>query len=127
MQDTRPVFLELWRIRLPASGYVSILHRISGVLMVLSIPFAAWLFEHALSGPAGFEQAAAVLGSWPARLILLLLTWSLLHHLFAGIRFLLLDLHIGLDRATARHSAVTAIAAGVIATLLVLALGGGVQ
>lgn len=127
MQTTRPVFLELWRIRLPASGYVSILHRISGVLMVLTIPVAAWLLERALSGPQGFEQTAAVLSSWPARLALLLLTWSLLHHIFAGIRFLLLDVHIGLDRRIARQSALTAIAAGIAATLVVIFLTGGAQ
>lgn len=126
-QTTRPVFLELWRIRLPASGYVSILHRISGVLMVLAIPAGAWLLERALSGPEGFDQAAAALASAPAKAVLLLLTWSLLHHLFAGIRFLLLDLGIGLDRAAARQSAWTAIVAGIVATGLILALAGGAR
>lgn len=126
MQTKRPVFLQLWRIRLPASGYVSILHRISGVLMVLAIPGGAWLLHRALSGPAGFDAAASILGSWPARLLLLILTWALLHHLFAGIRFLLLDFGFGVDRTPARQSAIAAIAAGLIATLLVVALGGSV-
>jgi succinate dehydrogenase / fumarate reductase, cytochrome b subunit len=58
MQSNRPVFLDLWRIKLPATGIVSILHRISGVLMVLAIPAAAILLSEALSGPEGFAAVA---------------------------------------------------------------------
>ncbi len=121
MQSTRPVFLALWQIKLPATGYISILHRISGVLMVLSIPVAAFLFEQALSGPVGFAATAAFLDHLLVRLILLVLAWSLLHHLFAGIRYLILDLGLGLDREVARQSAWTAM----IAAVVVLVVGGG--
>lgn len=122
MQSNRPVFLDLWRIKLPATGIVSILHRISGVLMVLAIPAAAVLLHLALSGPKGFEAAAGFLGNGLVRLALLVLAWSLLHHLFAGLRYLLLDLGIGLDRAVARQSAWTTI----LSALAVLAIGLGV-
>jgi succinate dehydrogenase / fumarate reductase cytochrome b subunit len=126
MQATRPVFLDLRQIRLPITGIVSILHRVSGILMVLAIPAAAILLHEALSGPAGFAAAGTFLGSWPIRLALLVLTWSLLHHLFAGIRFLLLDLGCGLGLDAARTSAFAAIVAGAVTTLAVLALGFGV-
>ncbi len=121
MQTTRPVFLDLWRIKLPIAGVVSILHRISGVLMVLTIPLAAILFHQALSGPEGFAAAAGILDFWLVKLILLVLAWSLLHHLFAGIRFLLLDLGLGLDRSAARRSAMIAL----VAAMVVLVIGGG--
>jgi succinate dehydrogenase / fumarate reductase, cytochrome b subunit len=119
MHTTRPVFLDLWRISLPATGYVSILHRVSGVLMVLSIPICAYLFDKAVSGPEGFAAVAAFFDNWFMRLVLLALTWSLLHHLFAGIRYLLLDLHVGLDRTYSRLGAWIVI----IAALSVLAIG----
>jgi succinate dehydrogenase / fumarate reductase, cytochrome b subunit len=122
MQSNRPVFLDLWRIKLPATGIVSILHRISGVLMVLAIPAAAILLSEALSGPEGFAAAARLIASWPVRLALLVLAWSLLHHLFAGVRYLLLDLGIGLERPAARQSAWTAM----IAAVAVLVIGLGV-
>lgn len=122
MQTTRPVFLDLWRIKLPATGIVSILHRISGVLMVLAIPGAAILLHQALSGPQGFATAASFLSSWPVRLALLVLAWGLLHHLFAGVRYLLLDLGLGLERDAARQSAWTA----TIAAMAVLVIGLGV-
>jgi succinate dehydrogenase / fumarate reductase cytochrome b subunit len=122
MQSNRPVFLDLRRIKLPATGIVSILHRISGVLMVLAIPAAAILLHLALSGPEGFQAAAGFLGNGLVRLALLVLAWSLLHHLFAGLRYLLLDLGIGLDRAVARQSAWTTI----LSALAVLVIGLGV-
>jgi succinate dehydrogenase / fumarate reductase cytochrome b subunit len=115
------VFLDLWRIKLPISGVVSILHRISGVLMVLSIPIAAILFHLALSGPNGFETVSHILGSLWIKPLLILLAWSLLHHLFAGIRYLLLDLGLGLERPVARRSAWIVVAVA----LSVLVIGGG--
>ena len=122
MKPKRPVFLELWRIKLPAMGMVSILHRVSGVLLVLTIPLFAHLFHESLEGPEGFAAATATLTSLPMRLVLLVLGWSLLHHLFAGIRYLALDLGLGLEREAARASAKTVIAAA----LVVLVIGGGV-
>jgi succinate dehydrogenase / fumarate reductase cytochrome b subunit len=119
--NRRPVFLDPWRIRLPITGWVSILHRISGVLLVLSIPYAAYLLDLSLQGPDGFAAAGATLGSPFAKLVLLLLAWSLVHHLLAGLRFLLLDLGLGIDRPAARRSAGIAIVAAVAVTLI----GGG--
>ncbi|MBK5966948.1 succinate dehydrogenase, cytochrome b556 subunit [Thiocystis minor] len=124
MPTTRPVFLELWRIHLPIPGFVSILHRLSGILMVLAIPVAAILFEQALSGPDGFAATAAVLDAWPVRLVLLLLLWSLLHHLLAGLRHLLMDLDIGLDRPVARRNSWIVLIAALVLPVLLLALGG---
>ncbi len=118
MNPKRPVFLELWRIKLPAMGLVSILHRLSGVLLVLAIPMFAHLFHQSLTGPEGFAATTATLASLPMRLVLLLLAWSYLHHLFAGIRYLALDLGLGLEREAARRSAQVVI--GVALAVLVL-------
>lgn len=121
MQTKRPVFLELWRIKLPVPGILSILHRVSGVWMVLALPFAAILFHQALSGPEGFAAVAATLDNWLVKLILVVLAWGILHHLFAGIRYLLLDLGMGVDRLPARRSAWIVM----IAAVAVLVIGGG--
>lgn len=119
MQTTRPVFLDLRKIRLPFSGYVSILHRISGYLLAAALPVAAYLLDLALSGPAGFAATAAFLAHPLVKLVLVGLTWSLLHHLFAGIRYLVLDLGIGLDRKPANRSALVAIIAALVAVALI--------
>ncbi|NKN33708.1 succinate dehydrogenase, cytochrome b556 subunit [Marichromatium bheemlicum] len=124
MHITRPVFLDLWRIKLPIPAFVSILHRISGVLMILAIPVAAFLFDRALSGPEGFAFVAALFDTWFVKVALGLMIWSLLHHLVAGIRFLVLDLGVGLDRPVARATAWTALLAALAALAAVIALGG---
>jgi succinate dehydrogenase / fumarate reductase cytochrome b subunit len=118
MKPKRPVFLDLWRIKLPAMGLASILHRVSGILMVLSIPVFAYLFRQSLDGSQGFAAASASLTSWPMRLMLLVLAWSLLHHLFAGVRYLTLDLGLGLEREAARRSAQMVIGAAVAVLVL---------
>ncbi|MGD2020201.1 MAG: succinate dehydrogenase, cytochrome b556 subunit [Thiohalocapsa sp.] len=119
MTTSRPVFLELWRIHLPVPAVVSILHRISGVLMVLSIPVFAWLFAQALASPAGFAASAAFLGHPLVQVGLLVMAWALLHHLIAGIRYLVIDLGIGVDRPTARATAWTALTAALALTVVV--------
>ena len=118
MKPKRPVFLEPWRIKLPAMGLASILHRVSGILMVLAIPLGAHLLHRSLASPEGFAATAATLSAWPMRLLLVGLAWALLHHLFAGIRYLALDFNIGLGRESARRSAQVVIAGAVAALVL---------
>lgn len=113
----RPVFLDLRRLHFPPQAIASIAHRLTGVLMILAILPATWLFALSLSGPAGFARAGEVLTGLPARLAGLLLALALAHHLFAGIRYLLLDLDIGINRVTARRSALLVMGIGVIAGL----------
>ena len=115
-RSQRPVFLTPWRIHLPLPGLVSIVHRISGAALILALPFGIWLLGLSLSGPDGFAQARELLASGGARGVLVLLLLGLFHHLFAGIRFLLLDLHWGLPLPRARRTAWMVLGA---------ALGGG--
>ncbi len=117
--NQRPVYLNLMQIRLPVPGVMSIGHRISGVAMILSIPYFVYLFGLSLSGPEGFAAAQASMQGIPVRLLLFLLAWGLMHHLLAGIRYLLLDVDVGVEKEPARASAwAVMIAAPVITALL---------
>ncbi len=118
--DNRPVFLDLTRIRMPLSAIVSILHRLSGLLLILVIPFVLCLLEQSLSGADGYERAMSL--STPAMLLGFFVLLGLFHHLFSGIRFLLIDLDIGLARDRARLTALCVLIAGITATLLTLAM-----
>jgi succinate dehydrogenase / fumarate reductase cytochrome b subunit len=100
-----PKFLNLLVIKLPPSGIVSIAHRVSGVLMFVSIPVIAYLFALSLESQQGFQQVRAWLASPPALVLTVLLVWSFSHHLLAGIRHLLLDIDVGVERSQARASA----------------------
>ncbi len=116
----RPKHLDLRVIRLPVTGVASILHRLSGLLLVLATPILIGLLALSLESPAGFDAARALLGSTPAGAVLVLLGWALGHHLFAGIRYLLLDIDIGVERTAARGGAWFVTGGGVAVGLLTL-------
>lgn len=116
----RPVYLDLLSIRQPLPAIVSILHRISGaVLFLVGIPFVLWMTQRALASPQGWEAMRAALGHPFAKLVLLVLAWAYLHHFIAGLRHLVMDLHIGMTLKSARTSAAVTM---VIALLLTLAV-----
>lgn len=116
----RPRFLNLLRIRMPVGAITSIAHRLSGILLFLCIPLAAFLLELSLRGADGFDQAARMLASVPLRIVLLILAWALAHHLLAGVRFLLIDMDVGVDKPTARASALAVNLAAPLLALLML-------
>lgn len=121
--SNRPVYLNLLKIKLPIAGFMSILHRLSGVLMFLSIPPLIYLLALSLENAQGFDQAAAILGHPLVMLIQIVLIWSLMHHLLAGIRFLLIDIHIGVDKPHYRTTAwIVTLASPVLALIIVLGL-----
>ena len=101
---TRPKHLNLFQIRLPLPGVVSILHRVSGAGLFVMLPFLLCLLQQSLQSPESHANAAAVLAHPLAKLLLLGVLWAFLHHFCAGIRFLLLDMHKGLELETARMS-----------------------
>ena len=105
VRKQRPKHLALNQIRLPLPGIVSILHRISGVGIFLMLPFLLYLLDRSLGSPETFETFAAVVDNWFIKLVLFGLLWAYLHHFCAGIRFLLLDLHKGIELEPARQSA----------------------
>lgn len=104
-QQKRPKFLNLFQIHLPVTGVVSILHRISGALLFLAIPVLIYVFDRSLDGEAGFRAAYAAFSTPLVKFILTLLAWAMLHHLFAGIRFLLMDVALGTQLRIARTTA----------------------
>lgn len=117
---SRPVYLNLVRIRLPLPGLVSILHRASGAaLFLLGIPLALFALQTSLESADGFASLERIYANPLCKLVLVGLLWSYLHHFFAGIRYLLLDLHVGDDLRPARQSSVAVLAAGVLLTLII--------
>jgi len=118
--DTRPKFLNLLAIRQPIGAVTSILHRLTGVLLFLLLPVAAWLLELSLRDPAGYARAGAWLEGAAGQALLVILAWIVFHHLFAGIRFLLLDLDPGMKLTSARRMAWVATLAAPLAALLLV-------
>ena len=115
----RPKYYDLNLLNLPLSALVSILHRITGMVMFLfMIPLSLYLLQATLKSESGFNFWSNVLNFPVAKVILLGFVWAFLHHFFAGLRYLLLDLHIGVDKAAARTSSIWVLILGVVATVL---------
>ncbi len=114
----RPKNLDLTTIQLPLAGKVSILHRVSGAGMFICFPLLLWLFSASLSSPESFATFKSIASMLPVKVVLAGLLWAFIHHFCAGIRFLLLDLHIGIEKEEARKSAVAVLAVSIPLTLV---------
>jgi succinate dehydrogenase cytochrome b subunit len=115
---TRPKYYDLNLAHLPPPGLVSILHRISGAALFFPIlPLLVYFLHTSLGTEAGFARWQQFFAYPLVKLILIACAWAYAHHFFAGIRYLLLDVHIGIDKQPARSSAVVVLALGVVGAL----------
>lgn len=114
----RPVYLNLLKIRQPIGAIVSILHRVTGVLLVLLLVPALYAFDLSLRGPTDYQRVTEVLSTAGGRLASLLVLWLFVQHFYSGLRLLLLDLNIGVRIDVARRSAWLTLAASVVTIVL---------
>jgi succinate dehydrogenase / fumarate reductase cytochrome b subunit len=121
-------FTDLPGYRLPAAGVVSILHRISGVVMFMLMPFIIWMFDKSISSElsfakftSAFNQGLGIFPGWFIKLVVLALIWAYLHHFIAGLRHLWMDVsHGAVTKDFGRQTAVFTL---VVSVLLTLVLG----
>lgn len=114
--------------RMPLAAIVSILHRISGAIMFLLLPFILWMFDKSLTSEISFDAFTAAfragIGFVPGgvvKLVVLALIWAYLHHFIAGLRHLWMDIsHAAVNKEFGRKSALTTL---VISVALTLVLG----
>lgn len=114
-------FTDLTTYRLPPAGWVSILHRISGLLMFLLMPFIVWMFDNSVTSEISYDTFTSVFSSgvgfvpgWFVKLVTLAIIWAYLHHLIAGLRHLYMD---------ATHSVTKSFGTSSAYVVLVLSLG----
>lgn len=103
-RDGRPIYLNLVKIKLPISGVISIMHRVFGLVMSLSIPLFTYLFGLSLQSKEGYNEAISLLSSDLLSPIFAMLIWAFVHHFVAGIRYLLIDVEIGVSKVAAIQS-----------------------
>lgn len=116
----RPKYYDLSLAHLPPGGLASILHRISGALLFFpGLPLLLWFLQSALGSEEGFRRFAGFYAHPFVKLVLLVFVWAYAHHFFAGIRYLFLDMHIGIARSPERKSAIAVMVLGVLATIAV--------
>ena len=116
----RPKYYDLNLAHLPPPGLVSIFHRVSGALLFFPvIPALLYLMQATLGSEAGWLRWREVFAEPAVKAVLLAFVWLYAHHFFAGIRYLLLDLHVGIAKDAARASAKLVLALGFAATLAI--------
>jgi len=110
--------------RLPPAGIVSILHRISGAMMFLLLPFVIWLFDTSVTSEISYERftSAFIAGigfvpGWFVKLTVLALIWGYLHHFIAGVRHLWMDATHSVTKEQGHNSAIVTLGLSVVLTL----------
>jgi succinate dehydrogenase / fumarate reductase cytochrome b subunit len=114
--------------RLPLAGVVSILHRVSGGLMFILLPFVIWLFDVSLSSEVSYERFTSAFAAgigfvpgWGIKIVVLALIWAYLHHAIAGLRHLWMDVTHSVTKEQGRSSAIATLA---LSLFLTVGLGG---
>ncbi|MBT0571620.1 succinate dehydrogenase, cytochrome b556 subunit [Curvibacter sp. CHRR-16] len=118
--------------RFPAASIVSILHRISGVIMFALLPFIIWMFDTSVSSEISFMRFTSLFAAgvgfvpgWFFKLVALAIIWAYLHHLIAGLRHLYMDATHSVSKEFGRSSAIVVLASSLLLTaLLALKLFG---
>ena len=119
-------FKDLTTYRMTAAAWTSILHRASGAIMFLLLPLVIWLFDTSVSSEVSFARFTSAFSSgigfipgWFLKLVTLALIWGYLHHMFAGIRHVIMDVdHHAVNNKFGRASGLTVITLGIVLTLL---------
>ena len=117
---------DLRTYRLPPAGIVSILHRVSGVLMFLLLPFVIWMFDSSISSEYSFARFKAAFNTglgfapcWFMKLVAPALIWAYLHHFIAGLRHLWMDVsHAAVSKEFGRSSAIVTLAISILLTIV---------
>lgn len=105
IKNNRPIFLDLTRIHLPITAVVSFAHRTAGIILFLGVPFAIYLLDLSLRDQRGFDEVRDLLDHVPGKAAIIVILWALTHHSLAGVRMLLIDIGIGVEKGKARRSA----------------------
>jgi len=115
---------QILQYRLPPAGIVSILHRVSGALMFLLLPFIVWLLDVSLSSEISYERFTAAFSAgigvapgWFIKLVALALIWAYLHHFIAGVRHLWMDMTHSVTREQGHSSAIVTLITSVVLTI----------
>jgi succinate dehydrogenase / fumarate reductase, cytochrome b subunit len=104
--------------RLPLAGRVSILHRVSGALLFVFLPFLLYLFDQSLTSELSFEVFKLFLSNILIKLITLVLAWAFLFHFCAGIRHLLMDTnHDAVSKESGKRTSIVVFAVSSVLTI----------
>lgn len=120
VNSQRPVNLDIRTIKLPITAYASILHRISGVILFVSLVIALFFLDRSLSGPAGFAEVKVWMSSFFVKFIVWGMLSALIYHFVAGVRHLIMDIGYGETLESGRLGAKVVL---IISVILIIVAG----
>lgn len=118
----RPKYLNLLQIRMPLPAIVSIMHRMSGAVLFLALPLMLWWLQQSLTSGRTFAEFQTLYSHPLVKLVMIGLLWGYMHHLCAGIRHVVMDLHYGLELKTVRLTSMLVLAISIALTAIIGAL-----
>jgi succinate dehydrogenase / fumarate reductase cytochrome b subunit len=118
MNKKRPKHLALHLIKLPLPGFVSILHRASGLALFLALPLLLWMLQYSLRSIETYSELMELLAQPLTKLVLLSFLWAFLHHFCAGLRYLAIDMHLVSNLARARNTSRAVMFVSLVLTVL---------
>ena len=122
LHQPKPKFMDLLVLgpKMSITAKVSIFHRVSGLLLFIAIPFILHLFHKTLTEPSFYNAFYSISTCYAAKIFYLVIMWAFIHHMLAGIRFLFLDVHIGIDKDKAKLTAKIVL---VLSSMITIGLG----
>ena len=121
MKENRPVNLDLAKIKFPVTAITSIIHRITGILLFLALPFLIWMLEQSISGESSFYDLLSCLNQPFTRFVCWVICVVAGYHVLAGIRHILMD--IGVLRVTLRCGSISSWVVIVLAVAFAIFVG----
>lgn len=122
MNKARPMYLNLLQIRLPLPAIVSVMHRVSGAVLFLALPLMLWWLQQSLTSGRTFAEFQTLFSNSLVKLVMVGLLWGYLHHLCAGIRHVVMDMHYGLELKTVRLTGTLVLSISITLTVVIGAL-----
>jgi succinate dehydrogenase / fumarate reductase cytochrome b subunit len=122
MNKARPMYLNLLQIRLPLPAIVSVMHRVSGAVLFVALPLMLWWLQQSLTSGRTFAEFQTLFSNSLVKLVMVGLLWGYLHHLCAGIRHVVMDMHYGLELKTVRLTGTLVLSISITLTVVIGAL-----
>ena len=111
----RPKYYDLNLAHLPPPGLVSILHRVSGLLLFFPVlPLLLWMLQGALGSDQDYAQVRDFFRAPLGKLVAFAVLWMYAHHFWAGLRYLIMDMHWQMAKDPARRSAYIVLGLGFV-------------
>lgn len=110
---------DIMRYRFPMTAIASILHRISGIIVFLFIPFILIWLHRSLESEQDFLLVKDFMGSFFMGFFIWVVLSAMFYHLIAGLKHLMMDIGHLEDKKSGTKGSLVVIILGVVMSLII--------